>query len=149
LGIRLVDDLVGFFGIIFIVFSIAWMWAQTIKWSVMAIINLNDVNVWLQACEQQNSPIAKYNTMENLIIVGHWDILHYAIIQGGVYGVKFVIWVRRLHLLTIDNINYFRCDCKMCYFEYVEGIIFWCGWPNWPIFGCHLAWFIMYVVCNF
>jgi len=86
--------------------------------------------------------------MEILIIVQHWDILHYAIIQGGVYGIKFVIWVRRLHLLTIDNINYFRFDSRMCYFKYMEGIIFWCGWPNWPIFGCHLVWFIMYVVCN-
>jgi len=71
-----------------------------------------------------NNPILTCNTMEILIIVEHWDILYYAIIQGGVYGVKFVIWVRRLHLLTINNINYFRCDSRMCYFEYVEGIFF-------------------------
>jgi len=62
--------------------------------------------------------------MKNLIIVQHWDILHYAIIQGGVYGFKFVIWIRRLHLLIIDNIDHFRCDFGMCYFEYVEGVIF-------------------------
>jgi hypothetical protein len=87
--------------------------------------------------------------MENLIIVQHWDILYYAIIQGGGYGFKFVIWVRKLHQPTIDNTNYFRCDSEMCYFEYVEGVTFWCGWPNWPIFGCHLTWFIMYIVYNF
>ncbi len=52
-----------------------------------------DANVWLQACEQQ---IALFQhvmpmAMENLTIVEHGDILHYAVIQGGVYDVKFVI----------------------------------------------------------
>ncbi len=54
---------------------------------VMIVINIDDPNVWIQACEQWTTlfwhvmPIA----MKNLAIVQHRDTLCYAIICGGGY----------------------------------------------------------------
>jgi hypothetical protein len=54
----------------------------------MALINIDDPNVWIQACEQQTTlfqhvmPIA----LENLAIAQHRDTLCYATIREGGYG---------------------------------------------------------------
>ncbi len=53
----------------------------------MVIINMDDLHVWIKACEQQATlfqhvmPMA----MENLAIAQHYDTLHYVIIHGGGY----------------------------------------------------------------
>jgi hypothetical protein len=53
----------------------------------MVIINLDDPNVWLQACEQQTTLFWSIMSMamEILAIVEHQDTLCYAIIWGGGY----------------------------------------------------------------
>jgi hypothetical protein len=82
------------------------------------------------------------------------------------------VWARRLCLPTIDNIDYFGCDCMMWYFMRAKGSPFksvvvgrprWsdmeelcaqlctmsfsqCGWPIWPIIGRGYFWPIMHVV---
>jgi len=82
------------------------------------------------------------------------------------------VWMGKLCLLLANNINYFRCDYKMCYFTCVEGFTFWsvivgsprwldmeglcaqlctmsfsqCGWPNGPILSHGSNWPMMYVV---
>jgi hypothetical protein len=82
------------------------------------------------------------------------------------------VWVKRLCLFTVDNIDYFGCDYKLCYFTCVEGFTFWnviirglkwsymegpcvqlctmsssqCGWLNVPIFSRDFNWPTMYVL---
>jgi len=82
------------------------------------------------------------------------------------------VWTRRLCLLAKDNINYFGCDCRMCYFMCAKGFTFcsvvvgrprWLdmegpcvqlctmssshyGWSNGPILSHGSSWLMMYVV---
>jgi hypothetical protein len=51
----------------------------------MAIINMDDPNVWIQACEQWTILFRRVMpmAMENLAIAQHYNTFHYAIIHGG------------------------------------------------------------------
>ncbi len=51
----------------------------------MVIINMDDHNVWIQACEQRATLFQRVipMAMENLAIAQHWDTLRYATICGG------------------------------------------------------------------
>jgi hypothetical protein len=53
----------------------------------MAIMNLDDPNVWPQACEQWTTLFwhVMPMDMENLAIIQHYDRLHYATIQRASY----------------------------------------------------------------
>jgi hypothetical protein len=53
----------------------------------MAIINMDGLNVWIQACEQQAAlfQCVMPMIMKNLGIAQHQDTLHYATICGGGY----------------------------------------------------------------
>jgi hypothetical protein len=53
----------------------------------MAIINLDDPNVWLQACEQQITLFRHVMpmVMESFAIAQHWNTFWYATIHGGGY----------------------------------------------------------------
>jgi hypothetical protein len=53
----------------------------------MAIINMDDLNVWIQACEQRATLFQHFMpmAMENLTIAQHRDKLRYATICGGGY----------------------------------------------------------------
>jgi hypothetical protein len=53
----------------------------------MAIINMDDLNVWIQACEQQTTlfQCVMPMFMENIAIAQHRNTLCYAIIHGGGY----------------------------------------------------------------
>ncbi len=68
----------------------------SIQWDVMIVINLDDLSVWVQACQQwvvlfrRVMPMA----MENLAITQHRDISQHATIRGGGYRP----WVRRFEL---------------------------------------------------
>jgi hypothetical protein len=109
----------------------------SIWWDVMAIINLDDPNVWIQTCEQQATlfqcvmPMA----MENLAIAQHWNTLRYATMCGGGYRpLNSKVWTKKLCLFVANNIDYFGCDCMTCYFMCVEGFTFRSvvvGGPKW------------------
>ncbi len=53
----------------------------------MAIINMDDLSVWIQACEQCAAlfQCVMPMGMESLVIAQHRDTLRYAIICGGGY----------------------------------------------------------------
>jgi hypothetical protein len=82
------------------------------------------------------------------------------------------VCARRLCLPATNNIDYFKCDCRMCYFICAKGFTLWsvivgrsnwldmekpcaqlctmlfsqCGWLNGPIFSRGSSWPTMYVV---
>ncbi len=53
----------------------------------MVVINMDDFNMWIQACEQQATLFQRVMpiTMENLAIAQQQDTLCYATICGGGY----------------------------------------------------------------
>jgi len=58
----------------------------------MVVINMDDLNVWIQACEKQATLFRCVMPMaiEKLAIAQHWDRLRYAIICGSGYRLR--IW---------------------------------------------------------
>jgi hypothetical protein len=86
---------------------------------------------------------------------------------------RLEVWAKKLCLFATNNIDYFGCDYRTCYFTCVKGFTFknvvnakglrWsniegtcvqsctmsfsqCGWLNWPIFSYGSCWPTMYVV---
>jgi hypothetical protein len=77
----------SFFSPYFLLFGHELELPTPIWQDVMVLINMDDPNVWIQACVQWATlfqhvmPMA----MENLAIAQHWDTLRYATIRGGGY----------------------------------------------------------------
>ncbi len=84
----------------------------SIQQDVMIVTNLDDSNVWIQACEQCATLFwcVMPMVMENLAIAQQWDTLHYAIFMEVVIGLKFVNLNKRIMLqqktsITLDVIT--------------------------------------------
>jgi len=80
----------------------------------MIVTNLDDSNVWFQACEQCATLFwcVMPMVMESLAITQQWDTLQYAISVEVVIGLKFVNLNRRIMLqqktsITLDVITRF------------------------------------------
>ncbi len=58
-----------------------------IRRGVMLVINMGDLNAWIQACEQQVTLFQRVMpmAMEHLATTQHQDTLCYATIRGGGY----------------------------------------------------------------
>jgi hypothetical protein len=56
----------------------------------MVVINMDDLNVWIHACEQQATLFRRVMpmAMENLAIAQHRNTLRYGTIRGGGYRLQ-------------------------------------------------------------
>ncbi len=77
----------SYFSPYFLLFGSEFELPTLIWWDAMAIINMDDLNVWIQTCEQWATLFQHVMPMDmqNLAIVQHQDTLCYAIIHGGSY----------------------------------------------------------------
>jgi hypothetical protein len=77
----------SYFSPYFLLFGYEFELLALIQWDAMVVINMDDPNVWIQACEQRTTLFwhVMFIAMENLAIAQHQGTLHYAIIHGGGY----------------------------------------------------------------
>jgi len=78
---------------------------------VIAIISLDDLNVWFQTCEQQITlfQFVMPMVMKSLTITQHWYALCYAMIQGNGHQ----LWICRFKLEIIYTCNKHHQLCWM------------------------------------
>jgi hypothetical protein len=93
---------------------------------VMAIINLDYSKLWFQACEYWKALLwcLMSMAMDNLVIVQHQNTLQYTTTRRWILTSNSWIQAKKLYELIINNINYFGCDSKTCYFANTNGFTF-------------------------
>jgi hypothetical protein len=126
--------------------------------------------MWVASCLVPMCYAHGYGKFGNCPTLGYIAFYHY--MWRWLLASNSKVWTRRLCLPITNNIDYFGCDCRMCYSMCVEGFTFWnvvvggprwsdmkgscaqlctmsssrCGWSNGPIFSRGSNWPTMYVV---
>jgi len=134
-------------------------------WSFNVVSSMWAMNNFIPMCDAYG-----YKKFGNCPKLGYIMLCHYPWKWLSILNLE--IWARRLCLLITDNMDYFGCECRTCYFTCVKGSTFkrvvvgrwrWsnmekpcaqlctvssspCECPNWPIFNQCSCWPMMYVV---